>query len=39
MTLTMFDEMNFGLWLGAFFAVFGFFRIVMSCKMYMEASK
>lgn len=39
MTPTMFDEMNFGLWLGAFFATFGFVRILISCKMYMEASK
>lgn len=39
MTLTIFDEMNFGLWLGAFFATFGFVRILISCKLYMEASK
>ncbi|XP_055297902.1 uncharacterized protein LOC129566202 isoform X2 [Sitodiplosis mosellana] len=38
MTTTMFDELNFGLWLGAFFATFGFIRILISCKMYMETN-
>lgn len=39
MTLTIIDDMNFGMWLGAFFATFGFIRILISIKMYMQTSK
>lgn len=39
MTITLFHDMSLGLWLGAFFATFGFIRVIISCKMYMKASK
>lgn len=39
MTTTTFDEMNYGLWLGAIFATFGFVRLLISCRVFMQASK